>query len=360
MPARTLVRVLRPQLPTIGTLKPYIERIDGARIYSNYGPLSREFGERLGRMAGAAGTALTANGTSAIELALRLRARQGSLCLMPAFTFIASAHAVCNAGLTPYLADVDAEALVLTTQIAHAALAQAPAQVAAVLVVSAFGAPPDQGAWAQFEADTGIPVVFDAAAAVTALDGIGRQPVCVSLHATKVLGIGEGGAIFSADTALTDEATALTGFGFRSAERVSTLRGGNYRISEYAAAVGLAAMDGLPQQTAALRALTAAYASRLQHKAARLQRGAGAQWVTMTLNAIVPASQVQAVTDRMDADRIEWRRWWGLGCHRHPAFADVPRATLRQTDAVAPCVIGLPFHLGLTQDEIDRVVACLP
>ena len=354
------IKVLLPRLPAATKLMPYLERIDSARTYSNYGPLTREFTQRLGDLVGGSHTTLTSNGTTAIELALRLRAKPGGgHCLMPAFTFIASAHAVCNAGLTPYLLETDPSSLALTPAIAAAALDSVPGPVAAVLVVSAFGAPPDLAAWAAFEERHGVPVVFDAAAAVTSLSGIGHQPVCVSLHATKVLGIGEGGAIFCADPDFAARATAMTGFGFLGAERVSSLRGGNYRISEYAAAVGLAVMDGLPAHVQALRELTAAYACRLEGKSAVLQRGAGSGWVTMTLNAIVPADQVESTTRRLDDAKVEWRRWWGLGCHRHPAFADAPRADLRVTDALAPRVIGLPFHDGLSQADLDRVVGCL-
>jgi dTDP-4-amino-4,6-dideoxygalactose transaminase len=74
---------------------------------------------------------------------------------------------------------------------------------------------------------------------------VGVQPIAVSLHATKVLGIGEGGAVLSSDPALIERIIAMTGFGYRCAGRVAELRGGNYRISEYAAAVGLAALECL-------------------------------------------------------------------------------------------------------------------
>jgi dTDP-4-amino-4,6-dideoxygalactose transaminase len=354
------IKVLLPRLPAAASLMPYLERIDSLRTYSNYGPLTREFTQRLGDLVGGSNTTLTSNGTTAIELALRLRAKPGGgHCLMPAFTFIASAHAVCNAGLTPYLLEADPESLTLTPEIAAASLDSVPGPVAAVLVVSAFGAPPDLASWAAFEERHGIPVVFDAAAAVTSLSAIGRQPVCVSLHATKVLGIGEGGAIFCSDPDFTERATAMTGFGFVGPERVSSLRGGNYRISEYAAGVGLAVMDGLPARIQALRDLTAAYAHRLEGKMARLQRGAGNDWVTMTLNVILPPDEVEATTRRLDDAKVEWRRWWGLGCHRHPAFADVPRADMRTTDALALCVIGLPFHDGLSEADLDRIVDCL-
>ena len=356
------MKVLVPKLPLASALLPYLARIDASRIYSNYGPLCREFSAGLAELTAAPGVTLTCNGTTAIELALRaIGISPGEFCLMPAFTFIASAHAVCNAGLVPFLVEVDPDTLMLTPAIAEAALQVLAKPPAAILVVSAFGAPPDFAAWAAFETRHGIPVVFDAAAAVTSLSGhIGAQPVCVSLHATKVLGIGEGGAILSSDLAFIERTTAMTGFGFLGTERVSALRGGNYRVSEYAAAVGLASLAALPTRLAEVRALIGAYRKRLVNKAAVLQPGAGEAWVTMTLNVILPADEVAPTLARLAAAEIEWRRWWGLGCHRHPAFANLPRADLSATDALAPRVIGLPFHDGLAQPDLDRVLACLP
>jgi len=49
-----------------------------------------------------------ANGTLALALALVAQnARTGSLCLLPAWSFIACSHAAALAGLTPYFVDVD-------------------------------------------------------------------------------------------------------------------------------------------------------------------------------------------------------------------------------------------------------------
>lgn len=356
-----LVRVMIPRLPESGALLPYLARIDSNRIYSNYGPLCSEFAAGLAELTGAAGVTLTANCTSAVELALRaIDGRDRRLCLMPAFTFIASAHAVCNAGFTPFFLDVDPATLMLSPAIVEAALPELPEPPAAVLVVSAFGATPDFAAWVAFEARHGIRVVFDAAAAVTALSGVGRQPVCVSLHCTKVLGIGEGGAILSSDPAFIERTTAMTGFGFFGTERVSVILGGNYRLSEYAAAVGLAALKGLPARGDVVRKLISDYRHRLADKTAQLQQGVGVDWVTMTLNVILPAGEVSPTLDRLEAARVEWRHWWGRGCHRHPAFASLRHADLSATDALAPRVIGLPFHDGLSEAELDRVAACLP
>ena len=94
------VSVLRPSLPAADAIMPFLRRMDATRAYSNYGPLWRELHEGmaawLAERTGAAGlhVVLTSSGTTAIELALRARAVPGrSLCLMPSFTFIASAQA---------------------------------------------------------------------------------------------------------------------------------------------------------------------------------------------------------------------------------------------------------------------------
>ena len=359
------IPVLVPSLPDTEALIPYLRRIDAAHWYSNYGPLWREFRDRLAaRIAAQTGAAvhvaLTANGTSAIDLALRVRALPGRrFCLMPSYTFVASAHAVCNAGLTPYLVDIDPTSLVLTPAIAAAALARMAEPPAAVLVISAYGAPPDVAAWEAFERTHGIPVVFDAAAACMSLDAAGAQPLAVSLHATKVLGIGEGGAVISTDAGLIERITAMTGFGFLGAARTAELRGGNFRISGYAAAVGLAALDAIDTKLARLREVTVQYRENLANSRLRLQDGAGESWVTMTLNVRVPDDMLADALARMDAGRIQWRRWWGLGCHTHPAFAGLPALDLPATADLAPRVIGVPCHTELAPAQIRAVCDAL-
>ena len=360
--SREPVPVLRPLLPDADRLLPYLRRIDQTRIYSNHGPLWSEFRRKLeGWLSARVGgkeihIVPTANGTCAIEVALRAKALPGrSLCLMPSYTFIASAHAVCNAGLEPYLLDIEASSLALTPAIVEAALPNLPALPAAVLVISAFGAPPDIDSWAAFEKRHGIPVIFDAAAALASLTSIADQPLAVSLHATKVFGIGEGGAVITTDAALAARMQAMIGFGFAGPERLSSIRGGNFRISEYAAAVGLAVLDVIDAKVVALKQIGQIYAGALAGRASALQSGAGTDWAAMTLNVIVPAADVARTTAALDADSVQWRRWWGFGTHRHPAFADLGHADLHVTNAVAPTVIGVPIFEGLDRARIERI-----
>ena len=92
-----------PRMPETDALLPYLRRIDEARYYSNFGPLIGEFEARAASSLGVAPESLTtmSSGTAALTLTFRAgNAAPGTLCLMPAWIFPASAHAAREAGLT--------------------------------------------------------------------------------------------------------------------------------------------------------------------------------------------------------------------------------------------------------------------
>src|SRR4051812_20194570 len=142
----SLLPVMRPKLPPAPALLPYLGRIDDSRIYSNYGPLSAEFETRLSQHFGlqALGVTTVCNGTVGLALALMAQEpRPGTLCVIPGWTFIASAQAAQMAGLVPYFVDVDPETWALDPRTVSEALSQAPGEVSAVMPVVPFGRPID-------------------------------------------------------------------------------------------------------------------------------------------------------------------------------------------------------------------------
>ena len=128
---------------------------------------------------------------------------------------------------------------------------------------------------------------------------------------------------------------------------------------EYAKRAVLAVLDRLETTITHLRELTAIYAAGLRNLELRLQDGVGTDWVAMTLNVILPAHRANAAKAKLDANEIRWRHWWGMGCHTHPAFANLPAEDLSVTDELAPRIIGIPFHDRLTPEQIAAVCNCL-
>lgn len=349
----------RPWLPSRAALTPYLDEIDAARRYSNFGPQLEAFEAGLAaRFAQPTHAVTVSSGTQGIALALQaMGAQPGWVCALPAWTFVATAHAVMQAGLTPWFLDVDAADGMLSPETVRGALARAPGPIAAVVPVSAHGQIPDLSAWARFREETALPVLLDAAAAFDALSDA-AIPAIVSLHATKALGVGEGGYLATEDGALAQRMRELTNFGFRGS-RESQTPSANAKLSEYAAAVGRAALDAWPATRG--RYMRGAQWLRIALAATpevSFQPGWGTAWISTTCvvrldRAATPVEQAMAEVG------VQTRRWWGAGCHASPAFARAPRTALPVSETLADISLGLPFWADMTIAEADRVAQAL-
>jgi dTDP-4-amino-4,6-dideoxygalactose transaminase len=347
-------------MPSADAILPYLQRIDAKRWYSNFGPLLIELEARLAaRFARPTLVCTAVNGTQALTLALQaLKARPGGLCIMPSWTFVATAHAAIQAGLTPWFLDVDPVTGVLDADHVRERLAHAPGPVSAVIPVAAFGQPLDPEAWARLRDDPGLPVVIDAAAS---FDSVRAAPVptMVSLHATKSLGVGEGGLIASEDAAFIDRFRALTSFGFQG-DREARFAAHNAKISEYTCAVGLTALDQWPSTRTAYASTAQRLRMALLHTpTARLQPGWGLDWVSSTCVVELPPGATDAVEAALKDQGVDTRRWWGHGCHRSPAFADCPADPLPVTERLAASTLGLPYFADMDLDQVNRVAMAL-
>lgn len=351
------VPVARPRMPRAEALLPYLKRIDDCRTYSNFGPLVSELEARLAQRlhVDPACVVTVANATSGLTLALQtIIGEPGGFCLIPSWTFVATAHAVSAAGLTPFLVDVDEGSWALTPDIARAALAKVAGHVAAVMPVAPFGAPMDIDAWDRFTEETGIPVVVDAAAGHDAVR-VGHSPAVVSLHATKILGAGEGGYVVCRDPDLIIGIKQRSNFGFHGARNAEVV-GVNAKMSEYHAAVGLASMDSYSADIEGFRAVAAAYRDRLARRQwVGFQVGFGSEWCGSVCVARFIGADQQRIIARLDAIGVGNRAWWGAGVHAQTAFSELPRLPLPVTEMLAQETLGLPYFVDMTDTDVERV-----
>lgn len=365
------VPLLVPSMPSPQELLPWLERIHAARHYSNFGPLVRELESAFAQRFAQPPEQLTtvANATQGLELVLQaLRLGQQSRVLLPTLTFVATATAVLRAGHIPVLADVDARTWLLTPDIARAACAQT--RINAVLPVATFGMPHDMQAWQQFEQDTGIPVVIDAAAAYGSqwLQGV-QGTLVFSLHTTKSLPAGEGGLVVSTRPGLAARVRQLSNFGINHQPAadvpVGTLAdtGTNAKMSEYHGAIGLYSLQKWELLALERRGLQADLIQELnqisgQRLAWQAPGSSGAQMAPTLLCARLPSAAARSALEQAcQQARITTRRWYQPLLQHMPVLQpqcqvlDTPNAqTLAQT------LLGLPFFLGMTPEQRQRLV----
>jgi dTDP-4-amino-4,6-dideoxygalactose transaminase len=341
-------------------LQPYLSGIDRSRIYSNFGPLATALEARLAAHFGVHpdSVALVANGTLGLALALAAQdARPGSLCVIPAWTFVASVQAAALAGLVPFLVDVDPSTWALEPERMTDILGRAPGEVGAVMPVGPFGQPIDLVAWNRFQVDTRLPVVIDASAGFDSLTPT-RAPAVVSLHATKVLGIGEGGMVLSTDPSLIRGVRTRANFGFFGS-REALVPALNAKLSEYHAAVGHAVLDEWSTARAEWYTAAARYRERFAGSDLQLQEGFGHSWVSSVCVVRLGGSDAVSVENRLRDAGIETRRWWGGGAHTHGSTSAFPRTAVPVTDHLARSTIGVPMFRDLSPGEIARVTDCV-
>lgn len=352
------IQVLKPQLPCAAELLPYLTQIDQRRWYSNSGRLVTQLEEQLSRHLGFSnqGVITTANATLGLTVALMARRiPAGSVCLLPSWTFAATPHAVRAAGLIPWFMDVDRRTWALNPDNVTETLKRMPSPTSALIVVAPFGAPIDVRAWERFEERTGVLVVVDAAAAFDSTRP-SRLPFVVSLHATKILGAGEGGFISSTDSQFLERARACCNFGFQGT-RDAMLAALNAKMSEYHAAVALAGLASWAETRLRHVRIMEWYRRGVAHlDRVSLQPKYGNGWVSGTTSVLLPPRTRGRVAQNLLRSGIETKLWWGTGCHTQPAFMDCSRSALPVTEELGARVIGLPHFPDMRKQDVDAVL----
>ncbi|MCB9616648.1 MAG: DegT/DnrJ/EryC1/StrS family aminotransferase [Sandaracinus sp.] len=287
------------------------------------------------------------NGTSALSLAYRaLGLRPGDAVAVPALTWPSPANAAAEFGLVVKLADVDRDSWNATSETLRAA-----GDVKAAVAIDQFGNPLDA-------ITLGVPVIEDAACAIGSVFASGRPcgslgvMSCLSFHPRKLVTTGEGGAVLTDDETLAETLRALRNHGQAEPGRF-VVAAGNARLSEMAAAMGLAQLDKLDAMIA--RRVAHADAIRGALPKLRFQRapeGSGSN--VQTLGAILPAE-----VDRNGFFDAMRKRHVQAGILSYDLATLGTLGDVRDAPVAAELVargVALPLYPTMTHDERMRVI----
>jgi len=360
-----VVPVCRPKMVKAEALLPYLRVLDESRHYSNYGPLVQRLEARLAQALNLPRDTVTTASSGTAALVGAILAGQGRAsdarpyCAMPSYTFVATAVAAEHCGYQPLLLDVDPE----DWQLHPEAVRAHPLfdRVGLVMPVAPYGRGVPQSRWTGFAAETGIDIVIDGAASFEACADdpacfLGPLPVALSLHATKALATGEGGAIVCTQPERIARSVQTLNFGFRLT-REARAPGSNGKMSEYHAAVGLAELDGWDRKRNRFSMVAEAFlevATTFGFEA-RL-RSSPLLASNYLLLALDDEEQAGRVGRSLSDHRVDHRLWYGRGLHRQPYYADCPAAPMPVCDRLAPTLLGLPMSVDMNDEDVTRTL----
>ncbi|KPV40419.1 hypothetical protein AN478_06390 [Thiohalorhabdus denitrificans] len=260
-----MITVGTPYLPDRSRLWSYLERIYETGQVSNDGPLVRELEERLKDFLGIDHLLLVANGTLALSVAVKALGIAGEAVTTP-FTFVATSAALSNQRVRPRYADIDPATLNLDAEGAEQAVT---ANTTALVPVHVYGNPCDVRALGELARRKGLATVYDAAHAL-GVDHEGASllrwgdAVTLSFHATKLFHTGEGGGIVFRGEEAEQRARSLINFGIERGSGAIRHPGGNAKMSELQAAMGLAVLEDLPDILVRRREIQQDYETKLK------------------------------------------------------------------------------------------------
>jgi len=185
-----------------------------------------------------------------------------------------------------------------------------------------------------------------------------KHAIVFSMHATKVLGCGEGGFAVFGDAKLADLFRSWTSFGFVG-DRNARVDGTNAKMPEIAAAYGHASLDQWNQEFAEWKAVN--------ERAREITFAADLEIFPSSSEGVTPYWIVdfgsQLVRDQVEKNMqiadVQTRRWWESGCHRMPAFSNSSTDLFPNTDRIAGSTLGLPMFRDLATDQFERIAAHL-
>lgn len=358
------LHVGRPNTPDKQAVLSRIEQALDRAWLTNDGPLLRELEQRLADYLQVPHCIAMSNATAALEVLARALGLSGEV-VVPAFTFIATAHAFAWLDIEPVFCDVDPATHTIDVASAERAISS---RTTAIVAVHLWGSACDIAALDALSARTKLPVIYDAAHALgarvgnTRVGNFGTAEV-FSFHATKFFNTFEGGAVTTHDADLARRLRLLRNFGIAGYDDVAEI-GTNAKLSEAHAAMGLAGIEQLDDLLNRNTATWVRYAELLRDRPGlrmlptRDGHGSNYQYVVceVTDDSPLTRDQLLAVLWR---ENVRARRYFYPGCHLTPPYVQQKPRVLPVTERLAETVLVLPAGAHISAAEIDGIVGLI-
>ena len=328
------------------------------------GPDVAAFESEFAEYCGVARCVGVANGTDAVELALRaVGVRPGDEVIIPANTFVATAGGVRRAGAIPVLVDCDADFLLMDPDRVDERITS---RTRAILPVHLYGQLAPMGRIREIAERHQLALVEDAAQAQGA-DHLGRRAgawgdvAATSFYPGKNLGAyGDGGAVMTGSATIADAVLGLRNHGSTVKYQHPQL-GFNSRLDTLQAVVLRAKLTRLDVWNAQRRAAADRYA--------RLLAGVAGVQLPATLPGnchvwhlfVIQVDDRDRVLAELNAEGVGAGIHYPLPVHLQGAYAELGYGVgdFPAAEHAAGRILSLPIFSGIAAEQQEHVVDVL-
>jgi len=347
------IYVTRTFLPPRAEYDAWLDKVYASHVLTNNGPVHRELEETLRTRFDVPYLRLMANGTLALQLAIRALGVKGKVITTP-FSYVATTSAVLWEGCEPTFVDIDPKTCCIDPALIEAAITP---DTTAILATHVYGIPCDVEAIDKIAKKHGLKVIYDAAHAFD-VTYKGKSILAygdastLSFHATKLFHTVEGGAVIHHTEDHDQALRFLRSFGHTGDDHFTL--GMNAKMSEMHAAMGMAMLPHMEKIRAERKVLSENYDAGIPASVVRPDVPNGTEYNHAYYPIILPNDELRgSLMDAMFAQGIHPRRYFYPSLNKLPYVAD---QTMPHSEAIASRVICLPLYNGLRKDEQERVM----
>ncbi len=345
-----------------------VQQVLSSGWLTNNGPVVQQFEARICEITGAAHCIAVCNGTMALQIMAKACGLTGEV-IVPAMTYIATAHALEWIGLKPIFADVDPQTHTLDPDSVRRCITP---QTSAILGVHLWGNPCDVDALQQLADRHQLQLLFDASHAFgcrhhdQAIGTFGAAEA-FSFHATKFVHSLEGGAILTQSANLAGRLRLMRNFGITGFSTVDSA-GINGKLNEVCAAVGLTSLESMAERMQHNRRLQTAYCEQLKHcPGIELMRvtaddGGNGQYAVLMVDEGICGLPRDCLLQLLRAEGVFARSYFVPGCHHSEPYCrttDHTPVPLPSTEAVLSSVLQCPVGPAVSEDAVGQIGSLL-
>ena len=346
-----------------------------------------EFERQFAACIGVKHAIATSNGTTALHAALLAHGiGPGDEIITTPFSFIATANAIRMAGAQPVFVDIDEKTFNINPYLIEKVITP---KTKAILPVHLFGQSCEMEKISALCKKHQLILIEDAAQAhgaeyqrnsaeyqgniaETQVKKVGSFSTgCFSFYATKNITTGEGGMITTNDDVLATQLRKLISHGSEKKYFHDTL-GYNYRMTDIAAAIGIAQLKKLPEYTQKRKENAAYLTAYLKNIPGIVTPQASSDHLKVSASHVFPTSHVfhqytlrvtpafgksrDELLTYLDSQGIGSAVFYPLPMHKQKAYAAYAHFSFPIAEKAAQEVLSLPVHPALTQEDLMSIV----
>lgn len=348
------INVTKSFLPPLEDYQEYLSKIWENTQLTNQGPLLLQFEDEVKKYLGINDFHFVANGTVALQIALRALNITGSEVITTPFSYVATTSAILWEHCKPVYVDIEPKTFCIDTNKIEQAITP---RTKAILAVHVFGHPCNIEAIDKIAKKHKLKVIYDAAHAFgvkykgKSLLSYGDITTC-SFHATKLFHTIEGGALIAKDKRVSDKIELIKRFGHSGDDHY--VLGINAKVSETHAAMGLCNLKYIDELIEKRKAIHALYNKLLGNSFKRpvVQKNTVHNYGYYPI-ILKSEELLHKVVSALNLENIFPRRYFYPSLNTLPYIQDSQSCPISEN--ISRRVLCLPMYADLEEANVKRI-----